>query len=237
MAKRTVETLIQGGKASVAPPLGPALGPTGVNIGQVVAEINKKTADLIGMQVPVKVTVDDNTKEFTIEIGTPPAAALIKKEAGIQKGANNPLTDKVADLKIEQIIKIAKTKSDVLLGASMKAKVREIIGTCQSMGILVEEMPAQDALKVEARGRFDEKILSGKTELSQEEKTELEVEKKRLQENLEKRRVEFEVKAKVILKSFEGKDSKKIRKEMADAGIPQTIIDELSPLEKEGAKA
>lgn len=237
MAKRTVETLIQGGKASAAPPLGPALGPTGVNIGQVVAEINKKTADLIGMQVPVKVTIDDKTKEFTIEIGTPPAAALIKKEAGIQKGANNPLTDMVADLKIEQIIKIAKTKSDVLLGANMKAKVREIIGTCQSMGILVEGMPAQDALKAEAKGRFDEKILSGKTELSKEEKIELEAEKKRLQENLEKRRVEFEVKAKVILKSFEGKDSKKIRKEMADAGIPQTIIDELSPLEKEGAKA
>ena len=85
MAKQTVESLIEGGKASAAPPLGPALGPTGVNIGQVVAEINKKTADMKGMQVPVKVTVDTDTKEFTIEIGTPPAAALIKKEAGISK--------------------------------------------------------------------------------------------------------------------------------------------------------
>ena len=83
MAKQTVETLIQGGKATAAPPLGPALGPTGVNIGQVVAEINKKTADMAGMQVPVKVTIDSETKAFTIEIGTPPAAALIQKEAGI----------------------------------------------------------------------------------------------------------------------------------------------------------
>ena len=63
MAKQTVESLITGGKATAAPPLGPALGPTGVNIGQVVSEINKKTADLAGMQVPVKVVVDDETKD------------------------------------------------------------------------------------------------------------------------------------------------------------------------------
>src|SRR3989339_1282165 len=110
MAKQTVETMIEGGKATAAPPLGQALGPTGVNIGQVISEINKKTADMKGMQVPVKVIVDPATKEFTIEIGTPPASALIKKEAGVEKGSSNPLTEKVADLKIEQLIKIAKTK-------------------------------------------------------------------------------------------------------------------------------
>ena len=82
MAKQTVETMIEGGKATAAPPLGPALGPTGVNIGQVIAEINKKTVELKGMQVPVKVSIDTVTKEFSIEIGTPPTAALIKKEAG-----------------------------------------------------------------------------------------------------------------------------------------------------------
>ncbi|MEK6939213.1 MAG: 50S ribosomal protein L11, partial [Nanoarchaeota archaeon] len=84
MVKQVVETMVEGGKATAAPPLGPALGPTGLNIGQVVMEINKKTADLKGMQVPVKVIVDTDTKTFTIEIGTPPASALIKKEAGIE---------------------------------------------------------------------------------------------------------------------------------------------------------
>ena len=138
MAKQIVETMVEGGKATAAPPLVVALGPTGLNIGQVVMEINKKTADLKGMQVPVKVIFDTATKTFTIEVGTPPAAALIKKEAGIEKGAGNPLTDKVADLKIEQIIKIAKMKEDSLLGATMKSKVKEIVGTCHSMGILVE---------------------------------------------------------------------------------------------------
>ena len=147
MAKQVVETMVEGGKATAAPPLGPALGPTGVNIGLVVAEINKKTADMKGMQVPVKVTVDTATKSFDIEIGTPPASALIKKEAGIEKGASNPLTDKVADLMIEQVIKIAKMKEGALLGSTLKSKVREIVGTCHSMGILVEGMPAPEALK------------------------------------------------------------------------------------------
>ncbi len=235
MAKQTVETLIQGGKATAAPPLGPALGPTGVNIGQVVMEINKKTADLAGMQVPVKVTINTETKEFTIEIGTPPAAALIKKEAGVEKGSSNPLTEKVADLKIEQLIKIAKTKQDSLLGADLKAKIREIAGTCQSMGILIEGLPAQEALAAISSGRYDEKIRSGKTELTAEEKKHLEEEKKRLQEEAEKRHTEFTARAKDILKLFET-EPKKARKAMADAGIPQKIINEVAPLEAEEKK-
>lgn len=236
MAKQTVETLIEGGKATAAPPLGPALGPTGVNIGLVVAEINKKTSELKGMQVPVKVTIDTETKEFSIEIGTPPAAALIKKEADIKKGAGNPLTDRVADLAIQQVIKIAKTKEDALLGKNLKAKVKEIVGTCQSMGVMVGGMSARDALKAIDEGKFDAEISSGRTELSEEEKTELAEEKKKLQQELEKRRAEFEAKAKGILKQFEGKANKVIRKAMEEASIPQKIIDELAPAEKEAAK-
>ncbi len=234
MAKQTVESLITGGKATAAPPLGPALGPTGVNIGQVVSEINKKTADLAGMQVPVKVVVDDETKEFTIEIGTPPAAALIKKEAGVAKGASNPLTDKVADLRIQQVMKIANTKEDSLLGSDLKNRVREIIGTCQSMGILVEGMPAQEALAAIKEGKFDEAISSGRTELTEEEKKQLKEEKERLQEELKEKRAEFTAQASEILKLHE-KDSRKARKAMQEAGIPQVIIDELAPEEKKEA--
>lgn len=231
MGNQVVETLVEGGKATAAPPLGPALGPTGVNIGQVIAEINKKTADMKGMQVPVKVIVDTSTKQFTIEVGTPPAAALLKKEAGIEKGAGNPLAEKVANLLMEQIIKVAKIKDDKLLGKTLKSKVKEIVGTCNSMGILVEGMPAREALRAIEAGRFDQKIASGKTELTEEEKKFLGEEKKRLQEEMEKRRAEFEVKAKQIMKEMEGKESKKIRSTMADAGIPAKIIDELVPPE------
>src|SRR3989339_1373774 len=180
MATEKVESLVEGGKASAAPPLGPALGPLGVNIGQVVAEINKKTASFNGMQVPVKVTVDSETKSFTITVGTPPASALIKKEADLKKGSSNPLTDKVADFKIEQIIKIAKMKEDSLLGNNLKSKVKEIMGTCQSMGILVEGLPAHDAIEKVNEGAFDAEIKSGKTELSAAELKQLEEEKKRL---------------------------------------------------------
>ena len=146
MAKESVDVLIEGGKATAAPPLGPAMGPLGVNIGQVVADINKKTESFKGMQVPVKVTVDSDTKEYTISIGTPPASALVKKEAGVQKGASNPLTEKVADLSIVQVIKIAKMKEDALLGKDLKQKIKEIMGTCQSMGIKVEGVPAHEAI-------------------------------------------------------------------------------------------
>ena len=158
MAKQSVEALINGGKASAAPPLGPALGPLGVNIGQVVAEINKKTEAFKGMQVPVTVEVDTDTKEFTISIGTPPASALIKQEAGIQKGSGKPQAEFVADLTMEQIVKIAKMKEDALTGKTLKEKCREIIGTCQSVGVTVEGKKAQEALKAVAAGTFDDKI-------------------------------------------------------------------------------
>lgn len=227
MAKESVDVLIEGGKATAAPPLGPALGPLGVNIGQVVADINKKTADFKGMQVPVKVIVDKDTKEYTITVGTPPATSLIKKEAGIQKGAGNPLSEKVADLKIEQIIKIAKMKEDALLGKDLKSKVKEIIGTCDSMGVLVEGVPGRDAIKLVNEGRFDTEISSGKTELTEEEKKKLEEEKKKLEEELKEKRAKFESKAKEILKKFEGKDAKVQKKALKEAGIPDVLINEL----------
>jgi len=236
MANLTVQTMVEGGKATAAPPLGPALGPTGVNIGQVVMEINKKTADMKGMQVPVKVTIDPKTKEFTIEIGTPPAAALLKKEAGVEKGSSNPLTEKVADILIEQIIKVAKMKSSSLLGKDTKSRVKEIVGTCQSMGILVEGMPAQDALKAIDEGRFDKEIKAEKTELSAEEVKKLAEEKKRLQEDLEKRYAEFMKDAKVVMKEMEGQPANKIRAKMVERGIPQKVVNELVPPEKEAKK-
>ena len=85
MAKQTIESLVEGGKASAGPPLGPALGPIGVNIGDVIAKINERTRDMAGMKVPVKVIVDTETKEFEIDVGTPPASALIKKELNLKK--------------------------------------------------------------------------------------------------------------------------------------------------------
>lgn len=231
MAEQTIEQLVEGGKATAAPPLGPALGPLGVNIGEVVAEINKKTADFKGMQVPVKVIIDTETKEFKIEVGTPPASALIKKEAHIEKGSGNPLADKIADLKIEQIIKISKMKEDSLLGKDNFSRVKEICGTCNSMGVMVEGKPAVEAIEAINNGEFKEEIEKGKTELSTEELKELEEERKHLEEEMKERRAEFESEAKKIIDSMKGKERGAIKAKLVEAKIPVTIITELLPVE------
>lgn len=158
MAKETVDALITGGKATAAPPLGPALGPKGVNIGLVIAEINKKTADFAGMQVPVKVIIDSETKAFEIEIGTPPATALLKIEANIKKGAGNPKTDNVGDVTFDQIMKIMRMKYDSLTGKNDKEKSKEIVGTCRSMGISIDGKKPTEIIDMINKGELDSKF-------------------------------------------------------------------------------
>lgn len=153
-----VEALVDGGKATPGPPLGPALGPMGVNIVQVINAINDKTRVFEGMKVPVKVLIDPGTKSFTIEVGTPPASALILKQVGAEKGSGNPRTTKIGDLTIEQAVTVAKQKGDALLGKNLKMKVKEILGTCVSMGVTVEGMDPRDAQKALDKGQFDARI-------------------------------------------------------------------------------
>jgi large subunit ribosomal protein L11 len=237
MAKQSIDQLVEGGKASAAPPLGPALGPMGVNIGQVISEINKKTVAFKGMQVPVKITVDTDDKSFTIEVGTPPVSALLKKEANIEKGSGSPNVDKVADLKIEQIIKVAKMKTDALLGKDMFAKVKEVIGTCNSMGVLVEGKEPRAVIAEINTGGYAQEIKTEKTELSAEELKELEAEKKRLQEDIAKRRTELEALAKKIIAELTGKPRGEIKAKLIEAKVPTLLIEELLPVEGAGAAA
>ncbi len=158
MAKESIDVLIEGGKATAAPPLGPALGPMKVNIGQVVADINKKTADFKGMKVPVKVTVDTETKEYDISIGTPPASQLIKAELGIPKGSGTPDKTYVADMTIDQIKKVARMKFDALLANDLSAAVREIAGTCYSLGIKVDGKVPRDFIADVKAGKYDSQL-------------------------------------------------------------------------------
>ena len=234
MATETVEALIEGGKASAAPPLGPALGPLGLNIGQVIADINKKTEAFKGMQVPIKIIADKTAKTWEITVGTPPASALIKKEAGVEKGSGKPQVDHVADLKIEQIIKISKMKEDNLAGKTPKDRVKEIIGTCNSMGIMVEGKHARDAMREVEAGKYDEKIRLGKTELSAEELKKLEAERKHLQAELEKKKADMEAKSKAIIDAGKanGKADNAIRAELLLAGLPEDYVDKVMPKTK-----
>ncbi len=152
-----VSVLVEGGKATAAAPLGPALGPLGVNIGEIVAQINEKTKEYAGTKVPVKVTVNSD-KSFEIKVGSPPMSALIKKELNLKKGAANPKTEKVANLSIQQLKKLAKMKMENLTSSELKSAAKEVAGTCNSMGVTIEGKKAQEFIKELGKGKFDSEL-------------------------------------------------------------------------------
>lgn len=224
MATESVKAIIEGGKASAAPPLGPALGPMGVNIANVIADINKKTVAFKGMQVPITVVIDKDTKTYEIEVGTPSTATLIKKEANLDKASGKAKVDFVADLLIEQVIKIAKMKEDSISGKTMKDKVTEVCGTCTAMGILVEGKRANETIADIKSGKFDAKIKAEKTELSAEELKKLEAEKKKLAEETTRRHAEEEKRARDIVTAMAGKEKSSIKTKLHEAKISEELI-------------
>src|SRR3989304_5749567 len=127
--KKVVELLISGGQATAGPPLGPALGPLGINILLVVNRINELTRDYAGMKVPVKVAVDVENKEFEVSVGTPTAAALVVSELKVEKGSGTPNSGKVGDLTMEQVVRIARIKRAELLAGDLKSATHNLIHT------------------------------------------------------------------------------------------------------------
>ncbi len=158
---QVVEVLVEGGKATPGPPLGPAIGPLGLNVKLVVDKINEATKDFAGMQVPVKIIVTDpKKKEFEIEVGVPPVSQLIKKELGLGKGSDAPKNNIVGNLTMEQVIRIAKAKQDQMLAADLKAAAKEVIGTALSMGVTVEGKDPREVQKEIDEGVYDEIFAS-----------------------------------------------------------------------------
>ncbi len=153
--KKQVEALLSGGEATAGPPLGPALGPLGVNVLQIVNKINELTKAYSGMKVPVRVIVDTDTKEFEVEIGTPTTSALIVKELGIEKGSGTPKVQKVGNLTMEQVGRIAKMKLPGSYALSVKSAAKEVIGTCVSMGITIEGREARELAKEIDEDKWD----------------------------------------------------------------------------------
>ncbi|TLZ83243.1 MAG: 50S ribosomal protein L11 [Methanobacteriota archaeon] len=159
MAER-LNVLVDGGKATPGPPLGPALGPLGVNIVEILKAINEKTKSFEGMKVPVTLLVDPKTKAFTIEVGTPPTSALIAKELKIEKGSGDAGKTRVGNLSLAQAIKVANMKADAMQGKSLKARVLEVVGTAVSMGVTVEGKPAKELSKEIQAGKFDRQLAA-----------------------------------------------------------------------------
>ena len=152
---QVVEALVSGGQATGGPPLGPALGPLGVNVLAIVTKINEITKQYAGMKVPVKIIIDVETKNFEITVGIPTTSALIVSELGIEKGSGSPKNEKIGNLSLTQIIKIARIKQSRLLARSLKPAVKEILGSCVSMGVLVEEKDPKEIQKEMDEGKYN----------------------------------------------------------------------------------
>jgi large subunit ribosomal protein L11 len=207
-----IKLLVEGGSMSPGPVLSQKLGPLGMNVGEIIQKVNDATKDFKGLKVPVELDIDAGTKEFEVHVSSPPVSELLKKELGVEKGSGIQLKMQVANASIEQIISIAKTKLPNMLCNDLKSAVKTIVGTCVSLGILIENKPAADIEKAIDSGKYNKEIEEEKTETSPEKKEKLERYFKELhteqEKAIEKEEAEKEV-AKVAKEEIETKEEAK----------------------------
>jgi len=168
-----IKLLVDGGDMKPGPALSQKLGPLGINMGQIISKVNDATKEMKGLKVPVEVDVDPATKEFDVQVFSPPVSELLKKELGIEKGSGEQKKLQVANASIEQIISVAKTKLQNLLAKDLKSAVKTIVGTCVSLGILIESKSAAEVEKEIDEGKYDKEIQGEITETPAEKKAEL----------------------------------------------------------------
>ncbi len=168
-----VKLLVEGGNIKPGPALSQKLGPAGININQTIEKVNEATKNFKGLKVPVELDIDLETKEFEIKVFSPPVSELLKRELGIEKGSGEPGKIKSANASIEQIISVAKTKFPNMLCKDLKAAVKTVIGSCVSLGILIENQSARELGHQIASGKFAKEIEEGRTETPQEKKEKL----------------------------------------------------------------
>lgn len=167
MVKEKIKALVDAGKATAGPPLGPKLGPLGINVKQLIDDINKATKDFEGIKVPIEITVDNETKTWEIEVGSPPTSQLLLKELNIPKGSgsawNTSNKDKpsvVGDVSKDAIVRIAKIKRESMGTKNLKNAVKNVIGTCLSVGLTVEGKNPKEIQKEVDEGSWDSLISS-----------------------------------------------------------------------------
>ncbi|RLG48488.1 MAG: 50S ribosomal protein L11, partial [Thermoproteota archaeon] len=137
------------------PPLGPALGGLGLNIGQIVNETNQKTKEYQGMKVPVEIKVDIDTRKFEIKVGIPATSMLILRELNTEKGSSQAGTQQIGDLSFESVVKIAKIKLPDANTNSLKSMVKMVLGTAVSMGVTVEGKDPKQVIEEVNEGKWD----------------------------------------------------------------------------------
>ncbi len=166
-----IKLLVEGGEMKPGPALSQKIGPLGLNLGKIISDVNKATADFKGIKVPVTLDINTKTKEVSVKVSTPPTSELLKKEFSIQKGSPQPNNIKVANASIEHLIKIAKIKQPDMLVESFKAAVKSVVGSCVSLGVLVESKEPKAVMEEIEQGVYDSVIEKG-DETPSEEKLE-----------------------------------------------------------------
>ncbi len=168
-----IKLIVDGGAMKPGPTIAQQLGPMGINIGKVIEDVNKATANFKGVKVPVELNVDAKTKKYDIKVSSPPTSELIKKELGLEKGSGAAGKLKVGNIAIEQIISVARTKMPNMLARNMKNAVKLVLGSCVSLGVLVENKSPVEAIREVNQGIYDKEIKDEITTVSATKKAEL----------------------------------------------------------------
>jgi len=167
-----IKLLVDGGEMKPGPIVGQKLGPIGINIGQVISEVNKATGEFKGTKVPISLNIDPKTKKFTVEVSSPPTSELLKKELGVETASGDHKKNKVGNISIETVIKIAKVKFPSMLARDFKSAVKSVVGSCVSLGIIVESKGKEITEDID-KGVYDNEIKAQKTETSADKKAKL----------------------------------------------------------------
>jgi large subunit ribosomal protein L11 len=181
-----IKLMIEGGKASTTPAMAQTLGPLKMDMQGIIKDINDKTGTYKGLKVPIELDVDEKDKTYEITVKSPPAAELIKNELGIKKGSGEPEKKKAGNISIEQLLNVAKMKSESLFTTDIRAAIRAVAGTCNSLGVLCEGVLSHDFNQILKEGKFDDVINSGNTELDPEKAKVLKTQLEEFQAKLDK---------------------------------------------------
>ncbi|MCD4770852.1 50S ribosomal protein L11 [archaeon] len=168
-----IKLLVEGGNMTPGPAVAQQLGPMGVNMGKVISDVNEATQEFKGVTLPVHLTINPETKEVSIKVLSPPTSELIKKELGIEKASGARLKQRVGNFAIEQVISVAKAKHDSMLSNNFMATLKSVLGTCQALGVLVENKEIKEVLEEIQEGKYSEEISAQKTDIDSEKRQKL----------------------------------------------------------------
>jgi large subunit ribosomal protein L11 len=181
-----IKLMIEGGKASTTPAMAQTLGPLKMDMQGILKDVNEKTMTYKGLKVPVELDVNEKEKTYDITVKSPPASELIKNEIGIKTGSGEPEKKKVGNISVEQLIKVAKMKMESLFSEDLRASMRAVAGTCNSVGVLIEGNISSKFNELLAEGKYDNIIDLENPEVSAEKLKELKTQLGEIQVELDK---------------------------------------------------